>query len=148
MPFNIRQPLTREYRVVEAASNRLEDHFFNQCEELLHSDKPWEVLQTSCKQHNAALIEQLRDDPHADVLLALTQEDAEKGRMTRPLPFEDFPSDQVRLQPRFGVEQVKADERIKLRRVDHMSCSQPGGVNCFPVFIVASLNEESMQFLP
>ena len=25
--------------------------------------KPWDVLQTSCKQHNAALVVQLRDDP-------------------------------------------------------------------------------------
>ena len=74
--------------------------------------RPWEELRVDCARHNRALVEHLREDPHGDELWRLTQEDAAKGRMTRPVLVEAFATEHVRLHPRFGVEQAKADGEL------------------------------------
>ena len=56
--------------------------------------RPWSVLSENRMRSNAALVDFLRVVDHADELLALTQKDAELGRMRVPVPFgPDVPDD-------------------------------------------------------
>ena len=55
-PFNLHQPLTRDYKIVIAASNRYESKLLEASTELLTSETPWQVLHpNSCTQYVSTL---------------------------------------------------------------------------------------------
>jgi len=83
-------------------------------------------LQHDAFENNKKLVEGLREDKNASVLLDATKADAEKGRMTEPIEIIDDPPMNVRLVPRFSAEQVRDDGTIKIRPVDHFSWSAHG----------------------
>ena len=64
-----------------------------------------DVLWKACTTSNARLAKHLREDAHSSDLLKCTESDAELHRMTPPVPFEEFDTSAVRLQPRFAVVQ-------------------------------------------
>ena len=80
-------------------------------------------LQRCCRSSNAELLQELREDSHAQELMRLTQEDASKGRMTAPVAASTGWASELLLNPRFGVERERADGSIKIRAVDHLSWS-------------------------
>ena len=84
-----------------------------------------EELRQKSKEHNEALVGQLREDTTSEKLLEAVWADAELGRMTEPIDITSGIPHDVLLHPRFGVEQLKEDGSKKLRPVDHMSWS-PG----------------------
>ena len=62
-------------------------------------------------------------DKNAAKLLQLAVDDSKEGRMSVPVSLEMAPLDEVLLNPRFGVEQLKEDGSIKVRAIDHFSWS-------------------------
>jgi len=52
-----------------------------------------------------SLLGHLKEDDHEEELMRLTCADAELGRMSAPVPAVDCDLTDVRVQPRFGVEQ-------------------------------------------
>ena len=60
---------------------------------------------------NRKMVRSLREDVDAGELLRLTREDARCGKMTEPVPVDEFDTDGVPLQPRFAVA-------AQARRVD------------------------------
>ena len=83
-------------------------------------------LEASCHARNKSLVRQLKDQCHADELMAVTWQDAALGRMTEPQRVEECDLSQVLLHPRFDVEQLKPDGSLKVRAVDHFSWSTRG----------------------
>ena len=59
---------------------------------------------------------ELRVDEHAEELFACTVKDASLGRMTEPARAQCVDLASQRLCPRFGVEQVKDNGSVKLRK--------------------------------
>ena len=57
------------------------------------------------KARNTKLIESLKMDKHVDKLLAMTKEDAEKGRMSEPRPLTEADLVDYDLSPRFLIVQ-------------------------------------------
>ena len=84
-------------------------------------------LWQSCGERNRKLIESLRVNVHADVLLRELSQEAAAGRMTSPIPIEEVDLDCSVIARRFGVEQGSdQDGTFKLRSVDDETAS---GVN-------------------
>ena len=66
---------------------------------------------------NARLQERLKEDPFADELHRLTLEDANMGKMSKPVPAEQCNLNSLRLCPRFGVQQgTREDGSVKSGR--------------------------------
>ena len=73
---------------------------------------------------NAALVKSLKEDPHAEELHKLWQDDFALGRMGKLYRVQDCDLSTMTLSPRFCVEQgVKADGAPKLRPIDDFSRS-------------------------
>lgn len=84
-------------------------------------------LWQSCGERNRKLIESLRVNVHADVLLRELSQEAAAGRMTSPIPIEEVDLDSSVIARRFGVEQGSDQGgTFKLRSVDDETAS---GVN-------------------
>ena len=73
------------------------------------SPKSPEELRQTCRLHNRALLEQLREHEHSSWLLEATRDYAGKGRMSWPVPLERIDLERVLLHPRFVVCRVRAD---------------------------------------
>ena len=106
------------------------------CEEQ-EARAPGELWKSRGKS-NEALRETLREDPHSEWILGHTTAEAELGRMTAPVSWEEGrPMEGCLLHPRFSRDTVKEDGSLKLRGVDHFSWSDGGGkqesVNGFTV---------------
>ena len=88
-----------------------------------------DCLRNDCSRSNEMLLASMVEDPFAEELHKITVEDARLGRMSCPVPVADRDLSEVRLCPRFGVEQgMRDDGSVKLRAVDHMSwCIAPEG---------------------
>ena len=80
-------------------------------------------------EHNQKLLAGLSEGPHSAMLLKLTRDDAALGRMSEPRPVTEADVSELRLHPRFGVEQgtrpdgTRPDGSMKLRAVDNFSWS-------------------------
>ena len=83
----------------------------------------WQRRQRS----NGELLASLKQDEFSAELMALTAKDARLGRMSWPVPVEEFSEQDLNallLAPRFGVEQgLKDDGSVKVRAVDNFSWS-------------------------
>ena len=79
------------------------------------------------QRSNNELLASLKQDDFSAELLALTVKDAKLGRMSMPMPVEEFHEKDLHsllLAPRFGVEQgLKDDGSVKVRAVDNFSWS-------------------------
>ena len=84
------------------------------------------ALKASCSSSNAELVKELREDSHAQALLASTQEDAALGRMSPLVSADETDMSKVLLNPRFSVMQEKDDGSSKVRAIDHLSWSPLG----------------------
>ena len=82
-------------------------------------------LKQNIAYNNKVMLRELREDEHARELFSSTCDDALAGRMSKPEPVQHACSDQLFLNPRFGVAQLKEDGTTKIRPVDHLSWS-PG----------------------
>ena len=80
-------------------------------------------LRGACRSRNSKLLKTLKEDDHGVDLLAITRDDAKKGRMSWPVPAAGVEVGEMLLHPRFAVEQTRADGSIKLRAIDHLSWS-------------------------
>jgi hypothetical protein len=90
-------------------------------------DDPESVRATAAAA-NSELIGTIRQDQHADFLMAQTLEDAALGRMTEPVKVSAVSTDTVRLARRFSREQgTKPDGSVKLRAVDDETASGTNG---------------------
>ena len=85
------------------------------------SQESVEVLREQCAVSNAALVQSLREDVHAENLLMLTRNDAKLGRMSEPQLFDESKLEGVRLSPRFPVVKQKEDGSTCVRPVDKSS---------------------------
>ena len=79
------------------------------------------------QRSNNELLASLKQDDFSAELMALTVKDAKLGRMSMPVPVEEFHEGDLHtllLAPRFGVEQgLKDDGSVKVRAVDNFSWS-------------------------
>ena len=83
-----------------------------------------ELLRDDCLRNNMHLLPSLREDPQGEELHRLAREDAALGRMTWPVPASEVDMEELRLHPRFAVEQgQKQDGSAKVRAIDHLSWS-------------------------
>ena len=82
----------------------------------------------SAEASNRELLSSLRLDEHADELLNITRKDAELGRISQPVPMDEFDLSATLLHPRFSAAREKEDGSIKVRAVDHLSWSANGAV--------------------
>ena len=80
-----------------------------------------EQLRKDMAASNRALLQELREDELSHTLMKLTLDDASLGRMTHPQLITDNSSQSCLLCPRFGVQQLKPDGRVKVRAVDNFS---------------------------
>ena len=95
--------------------------------EVVRSD---DELRAQRRRSNEALVTQLRECEVSERLHDVTVKDSMLGRMSVPMPVSDAMLEEVLLQPRFGVMQLRADGSLKLRAVDHFSWSTSGNANC------------------
>ena len=84
------------------------------------------ALRAGIPASNRRLLQSLSEDKHALQLHQLTLKDAEMGRMSTPKVVEPTDSVQHLLAPRFSAEQLKEDNSLKLRPIDHFSWSAEG----------------------
>ena len=85
------------------------------------------TLWWECEASNSELIASLREGAHSTALHELTMADARLGRMTLPVPADRVDLSNVRLVPRFAVEQgTRPDGSAKLRPIDNFSWSHQG----------------------
>ena len=85
-------------------------------------------LQNTFLRRNRELIATLREDPQSAMLLEEMWNDAQKGRMSDPIPLESFDLRSGLLARRFSIEQgVKEDGTPKYRCVDDESANGTNG---------------------
>ena len=88
-----------------------------------------EVLWNKHREINVALLSELREDRNSEWLLKHTREEAALGRMSEPIVLDESVLEGWLLQPRFAIEQRRADGSKKFRAVDNFSwCLAQGGV--------------------
>ena len=93
----------------------------------LFDDGSEDALRSQCCADNQELFKSLREDENSAELHRLTLEDHRLDRMSCPLPSADCDLSQIRLVPRFAVEQgMREDGTVKVRPVDNFSWSQRG----------------------
>ena len=74
---------------------------------------------------NNKLVSWLRKDTNSDVIMRMTLEDAELGRMSKPRLLVPQDLDDFNLSPRFCIEQgVRNDGSVKYRMVDDFTKSR------------------------
>lgn len=79
-----------------------------------------EGLRRDCWRSNKALVQSLREDPLSSQLLELTVKDAQLHRMTKPVGLDGLNLEEIRLVPRFAIQQGE-----KVRAIDNFSWSAP-----------------------
>ena len=92
-------------------------------------EKSVDGLRESIESWNNALMKELREDDLAEQLMQITEDDAKLGRMTSPVPIVTHSVRKCLLCPRFGVQQLKPDGRIKVRAVDNFSWAAVAGAS-------------------
>ena len=74
---------------------------------------------------NEKVLTRLREDPHAEALHSACEEDASKGRMSKPRVATPADCLSGILAPRFGIEQgVKEDGSLKIRPIDDFTACE------------------------
>ena len=90
-----------------------------------HGTDDLDRLRSKLKSSNEKLLQTLTEVDHSLELLEQCRIDAELGRMSNLI--DCFSADaNVLLAPRFGIEQHKADGRVKVRPIDHFSWASVG----------------------
>lgn len=80
-------------------------------------------LWASCRASNEKLLTELREDEHSLMLLQLARQDAALGRLSQPMPVEQFPLGSFLLHPRFAGVKEQSGGPCKVRALDHFSWS-------------------------
>ena len=75
--------------------------------------------------HNKHLLKHLAEEEKSEWLFQDTVADAEKKRMSYPVPVTEEHINSFLMQPRFVLQQQRSDGAIKYRAIDHLSWS-PG----------------------
>ena len=84
-------------------------------------------LKDECLLHNKTLLENMVQDRLHQELMEVTCKDASLGRMSKPVLAQELDLTQIRLHPRFAVDQgVRSNGKRKIRAVDHFSWSCHG----------------------